>query len=72
MNRFSTPEEIAEKERKQRQSRNILDSINNIKDWWFRTWNRVNRTRGWNTPKLTLVKITTEDIVHILSNIHSD
>ena len=72
MNRFSTPEEIAEKKRKQRLSQNILDSINNIKDWWFRTWNRVNRTRGWNTPKLTLVKITTEDIVHILSNIHSD
>ena len=72
MNRFSTPEEIAEKKRKQRLSRNILDSINNIKDWWFRTWNRVNRTRGWNTPKLTLVKITTEDIVHILRNMHWD
>ena len=69
MNKFLTPEAL-EKRRKQGLNKNLLDSISYIKDWWFNTWNRVEKTRGWRTPKLTLVKITTDDIVHILRNIH--
>jgi hypothetical protein len=62
MSKFKTPEAL-EKRRRQGLNRNILESISNIKDWWFQTWNRVERTRGWSTPKLTLVQITTDDIV---------
>lgn len=71
MNKFSTPEAL-EKRRKQSQIKTILDSINKIKDWWFQTSNRVRRTKGWSTPKLTLVKITIDDIAHILRNLYSD
>ena len=71
MNRFKTPEAL-EKRRKQGLNKNLLDSISKIENWWFQTWNRVNRTKGWSNKKLTLVKITPDDIVHILRNIHLD
>ena len=65
-----SPEEIAEKKRKQRLNQNILESISKIENWWFQNWNRVARTKGWSTPKLTLVKITIDDIAHILRNLY--
>ena len=71
MSKFKTPEAL-EKRRKQGLNKNILDSISKIENWWFQTWNRVNRTKGWSNKKLTLVKITPDDIVHILRNIHLD